>query len=197
MAQVRGFPESLRRIPGRGGALPHERDAAPADWVFARSYGPPGGTNYIKALDREIVQHIQTSELQRPYQILQTIPRVKAASGLLAEFSSGMKVFGSGAKCSSWAGVAPENNESAGRKRMAPTLRGNPSVRATLVDLHCQLAVIHQIFHMKLRFSFWEWETGKVKIEIDVLVGWFDLARENQPQFRIGWRRREVAGNPI
>ena len=45
-----------------------------------------------------------------------------------------MKVFGSGAKCSAWAGVAPGNNESAGRRKRAPALRGNPYIRSTLVE---------------------------------------------------------------
>jgi transposase len=90
----------------------------------------------ITALDQEITTHLQASELRPSHEILQTIPGVKqeAASSLLAEFGPDMKVFGSGAKCSSWAGVAPGNNESAGRKKRAPALRGNPWVRSTLVE---------------------------------------------------------------
>jgi transposase len=90
----------------------------------------------ITALDEEIATHIRASELQRQHQILQTIPGVKqeAASSLLAELGPDMKVFGSPAKCSAWAGVAPGNNESAGRKKRAPALRGNPWVRSTLVE---------------------------------------------------------------
>lgn len=90
----------------------------------------------ITELDHEIAAHIRASELQRPHHNLQTIPGVKgeAASNLLAEFGPDMKVFGSGAKCSSWAGVAPGNNESAGRKKRAPALHGNPWVRSTLVE---------------------------------------------------------------
>ena len=90
----------------------------------------------ITALDQEIATHIRASELQRQHQNLQTVPGVKqeAASSLLAEFGPDMKVFGSGARCSAWAGVAPGNNESAGRKKRAPALHGNPWVRSTLVE---------------------------------------------------------------
>jgi len=90
----------------------------------------------ITALDNEIATHIRASELQRQHQILQTIPGVKqeAASSLPAEFGPDLKVFGSPAKCSAWAGVAPGNNESAGRKKRAPALHGNPWVRSTLVE---------------------------------------------------------------
>jgi transposase len=90
----------------------------------------------IAALSEEIARHIQNSGLQQLYEKLQTIPGVKgeAASSLLAEFGPDMTVFGSKAKCSCWAGVAPGNNESAGRKKRAPSLRGNPWVRSTLVE---------------------------------------------------------------
>jgi transposase len=90
----------------------------------------------IAALDQEIAVHVQNSQLQAQYEILQTVPGVKeqAAASLLAEFGPDMKVFGTGAKCSAWAGVAPGNNESAGRKKRAPALRGNPWVRSTLVQ---------------------------------------------------------------
>lgn len=90
----------------------------------------------IAALDQEIGQHLQASQLQRPHQLLQTIPGIKqeAASSVLAELGPDMNVFGSGAKCSAWAGVAPGNNESAGRRKRAPALRGNPWIRSTLVE---------------------------------------------------------------
>jgi transposase len=90
----------------------------------------------IASLDEEIARHLKSSGLQREFEILQTVPGVKqeAAASLLAEFGPDMKVFGSGAKCSAWSGVAPGNNESAGRKKRAPALRGNPWVRSTLVE---------------------------------------------------------------
>jgi transposase len=90
----------------------------------------------IAVLDQEIDQHLRTAELQPPHQLLQTIPGIKqeAASSVLAELGPDMKVFGSGAKCSAWAGVAPGNNESAGRRKRAPALRGNPYIRSTLVE---------------------------------------------------------------
>jgi transposase len=74
--------------------------------------------------------------LEKPYQLWQTIPGVKAdaAASLLAEFGPDMKVFGNSKKASSWAGVAPGNNETAGKHKRAPALRGNPWVRSTLTE---------------------------------------------------------------
>jgi transposase len=90
----------------------------------------------ISTLDDEIVKHIQANGLEKPYQNLQTIPGIKqeGAASLLAEYGPDMKVFGSVKKCSSWSGVAPGNNESAGKKKRAPALKGNPWVRTTLVE---------------------------------------------------------------
>lgn len=90
----------------------------------------------VSTLHEEIVQHIKAHGLEKPYQLLQTIPGVKeeAAASLLAEFGPDMKVFGSAKKLSSWAGVAPGNNESAGKKKRAPALRGNPWARSTLTE---------------------------------------------------------------
>lgn len=90
----------------------------------------------ISTLDEEIDKHIQAHELEKPCQLLQTIPGVKkeSAASLLAEFGPDMKVFGNAKKASSWAGVAPGNNESAGKKKRAPVVHGNPWVRSTLTE---------------------------------------------------------------
>lgn len=90
----------------------------------------------IDVLDEEIGKHIQAHGLQPVHELLQTIPGVKqqAAASLLAEFGPDAKVFGNAKKCSSWAGVAPGNNESAGKKKRAAAMHGNPWVRSTLVE---------------------------------------------------------------
>jgi len=72
----------------------------------------------IRLLDQAIMEHIRTHGMEKPYQLLQTIPGVReeGAASLLAEFGPDMAVFGSAKHLSSWAGVAPGNNESAGKK---------------------------------------------------------------------------------
>ena len=92
--------------------------------------------NQIAHLDEVIFRHIEACGLRREHELLQTIPGVKkqAAASILAELGPDMKVFGSGAKCSSWSGVCPGNNESAGKRRRAPVMNGNPWLRSTLVE---------------------------------------------------------------
>jgi transposase len=90
----------------------------------------------IAQLDEQIFSHIERSGFQRAHALLQTIPGIKrqSAATILAEVGTDMGVFGTGPRCSSWAGVCPGNNESAGKRKRAPVLRGNPWLRTTLIE---------------------------------------------------------------
>ena len=90
----------------------------------------------ISQLDEQIFGHVERCGLGSAHALLQTVPGVKklAAAAILAEMGPDMDVFGTGTRCSSWAGVCPGNNESAGKRKRAPALRGNPWLRSTLVE---------------------------------------------------------------
>jgi transposase len=90
----------------------------------------------IEALDREIARSIGSPHLTQPNQLLQTIPgiRTQAAAAMLAEAGPNMQQFPSVSHFSSWSGIAPGNNESAGKRKRAPTLRGNPHMKTALVE---------------------------------------------------------------
>jgi transposase len=90
----------------------------------------------IDALDRDIAALIQTADLSKPYELLQTLPGIQAtaAATILAESGPDMKQFPSEANFSSWSGVAPRNHESAGKRKRAPTLQGNPHIKTALVE---------------------------------------------------------------
>jgi len=90
----------------------------------------------IDSLDQEIAALIENADLSKPYQLLQTLPgiHVTAAATILAESGPDMKQFPSEANFSSWSGVAPANNESAGKRKRAPTLQGNPHIKTALVE---------------------------------------------------------------
>lgn len=90
----------------------------------------------IVELDQQIVRHIEQGNLQRAYALLQTIPGVKtlAAAAIVAELGTNMEVFGTGPRCSSWSGLCPGNNESAGKRKRAPVLLGNPWLRTTMIE---------------------------------------------------------------
>ena len=90
----------------------------------------------IEQLDRLIGECIQGSQQGEAYERLQTIPGIKkeAAANVLAEVGPDMKQFPDAGRMSSWGGICPGNNESAGRHKSRHTTHGNPWFRATLIE---------------------------------------------------------------
>jgi len=88
----------------------------------------------IEELDRQVEEKIQAEGWKTPYQNLQSIPGLKetAASEVLAEVGPKVTAFPSAGHLSSWGGVCPGNDESAGKRRSGRTSKGNPYFRATL-----------------------------------------------------------------
>ncbi len=88
----------------------------------------------IDELDREI------DERMKPYrensELLQTIPGIKkrAAESIVAEIGVDMSRFPSDRHLSSWAGVSPGNNESAGKRKSSKSIKGNKWLKATLTE---------------------------------------------------------------
>jgi transposase len=90
----------------------------------------------IRELDKMIAKSVGSPERQEAYRLLQTIPGLKqeAAANVLAEVGTEMKQFPDAGHMSSWGGVCPGNNESAGRHKSRHTTHGNPWFRATLIE---------------------------------------------------------------
>jgi len=70
----------------------------------------------------------------RAIELMDTIPGIDRwqAEVILAEIGLDMTRFPSAACLAAWAGVAPGNNESAGKRRSGRTRPGNPTLRRTL-----------------------------------------------------------------
>jgi transposase len=73
----------------------------------------------------------------RAITILDTIPGVNQRGGelLVAEWGIDMGRFGTAARLAAWSGVAPGNDESAGKKRSGKTRQGNQALRTGLTQL--------------------------------------------------------------
>lgn len=71
----------------------------------------------IARLEEEIHSHLQP--YRTDYELLQTIPGVSeiTAAALIAEIGVDMNQFPTADHLASWAGVAPGNHESAGKKK--------------------------------------------------------------------------------
>jgi len=74
--------------------------------------------------------------LEREYELLQTIPGVgeQTAAVILAETGGNMAQFPSDRHLTSWAGVCPGNNRSAGKQKSAAIKRGNRWLLSALVQ---------------------------------------------------------------
>lgn len=72
----------------------------------------------IASLEAKIDIHLEPYRAE--YKLLQTIPGVSVATAavLIAEIGVDMEQFGSAERLASWAGVAPGNHESAGKKKV-------------------------------------------------------------------------------
>jgi transposase len=80
------------------------------------------------------------AELQRPFEDavvrLDTIPGIgrRTAENLLAEVGPDLSRFPSAGHLASWAGMCPGSDESGGKRRSGKTRKGNPWLRAALIE---------------------------------------------------------------
>jgi transposase len=88
----------------------------------------------ILKLDEEIARRMLPFE--EPLELVDTIPGIgrRSAEAILSEIGTDMNRFPSAACLASWAGMAPGNNESAGKRKSGRTNKGNDSLRTTLVE---------------------------------------------------------------
>lgn len=88
----------------------------------------------IQKLDDEVKRRMLPfdADLER----LDTIPGVgrRTAEQIVAETGTDMDRFPSAAHLCSWAGLAPGNNESAGKRKSGKTTKGNKKLRSALVE---------------------------------------------------------------
>jgi transposase len=88
----------------------------------------------IKKMDEEIERKMVP--FQKESKLIQTIPGISDvnASAILAEIGVDMSQFPNEAHLSSWAGVCPGNNESAGKKKSGKTQKGNSFLKGALTE---------------------------------------------------------------
>jgi transposase len=88
----------------------------------------------IIEIDSEIDKKMD--KYREEYELLQTIPGVKeiGAASIIAEIGVDMNKFPDEGHLSSWAGISPGNNESAGKKKSCRTTQGNKALKVTLTE---------------------------------------------------------------
>jgi transposase len=96
---------------------------------------------HIQAMEEIVLtveQKIQEKigrHFQEEYELLKTIPPMKdSASVIIAEMGVNMDLFPTEGHLSSWAGMSPGNNESAGKKKSGTTTHGNKYLKTILTE---------------------------------------------------------------
>ena len=107
---------------------------------------------HIKNLDDEIDHHM-SSEEKKAVEVLTQIPGIgsTSAQAIIAIIGTDMHRFPTDAHLSSWAGLCPGNNESAGKRKSGKTRKGNALLRSTLVvcahsAVKCKTSYFHAQF---------------------------------------------------
>jgi len=90
-------------------------------------------TAHVAALDGEITRRVAPQEATMA--LLDTIPGIdrRTAEAIVAEVGMDVTRFPSADHLAAWAGLAPGQHESAGKRRQAATRKGNPALRDALV----------------------------------------------------------------
>ena len=152
----------------------------------------------LEELDEAIAEKIRAAGLDQPWQLLQTIPGIqeRSAAKILAETGADMTQFPTEREISSWAGVCPGNNRSAGKNRSSHTTGGNPWLRGALTECAWAAAAKKDCF---LKEKFWRITTksgGKkppalVAVAHTLLHLVYQVLRSGQP-----YRERQASALP-
>jgi transposase len=142
----------------------------------------------MEEIDKDISAKIHEAGLDQAWQNLQTVPGVqqRSSSKILAETGGDMAQFPSQRHLSSWAGVCPGNNRSAGKKGSSRPTKGNPWLRSALTECAWAAAAKKNCF---LKDKFWRLTTktrGKKKsaliaVSHNILQLVYTVLRTGQP----------------
>lgn len=150
----------------------------------------------IDGLDETIARFdAQIQEYCRPFEeaveLLDTIPGVarQTAEVIIAEIGTDMSRFPSADHLASWAGVAPGNNESAGKRRSGKTTKGNHALGLALN--HAANAASHtKNTYLSAQYHRLASRRGKKKaivaLEHSILIIAYHIIQRKEPYHELG-----------
>ncbi len=152
----------------------------------------------IDSLDESIARFDQQVQdycapFEQAVTLLDTIPGVarQTAEVIVSEIGTDMSRFPSAAHLAAWAGVAPGNNESAGKRRSGRTRKGNRPLCATL-NQAANAASHTQATYLSAQYHRLAGRRGKKKaivaVEHSILVMAYHIIKRQEPY-------RELGGN--
>ena len=127
----------------------------------------------------------------RAVELLDTIPGVdrRGAELILAEIGIDMTRFETAPRLAAWAGVAPGNNESAGKHRSSTTRKGNQALRAVLTQL-AQAAARTKETYLSALYGRLAARRGKQRaimaVAHSIMVSVFHMLTRHEPYHELG-----------
>ena len=143
----------------------------------------------IQGLDREVEERLRPFEEE--LELLDTIPGVgrRSAECILAEIGTNMDRFPSDAHLSSWAGMSPGSNESAGKRKSGKTRKGNKKLRSTLVQC-ARAAARNRSTYLSAQYHRIAARRGgnraAVAVGHSILVIAYHILKDHQPYKELG-----------
>jgi transposase len=151
---------------------------------------------HVRFLDRKIEDlNREVEERLRPFEqaleLIDSIPGigVQTAQKIVAELGVNMGRFPSAHHLASWAGLAPGNNESAGKRKSGSTRKGNTALRTALVEAAVTVARMKNTYFAS-QYHRLVLRRGKkraiVAVAHSMLVAIYHMLRRSEPYRDLG-----------
>lgn len=137
-------------------------------WLIGQS------VEHLVLLDRQLEELearilVKLAPYQKQYELLQTIPGIKAmtAASIIAEIGADMSKFATAKSLCNWSGICPGNNRSAGKRKHSHIKKGNQFLLEALTEAGWAAARTNgSIFQRK--FHRWVKKMGKQKADVAI-----------------------------
>lgn len=146
-------------------------------------------SSQINELNERI--HQRMLPFEEALELLDTIPGIgmRTAEDIIAEIGTDISRWPTAAHLVSWAGLAPGDNESAGKRKSTRTRKGNKHIRSTLVESSRAIARSKGTY-LNTKYSNIVSRRGKKKAAVaiarEIMVSIYHILKNKQPYAELG-----------
>ena len=121
--------------------------------------------NQLQTIEKEINEYVKP--YREEIEILDSIPGINetAATVIVAEIGTDMSFFPSDKHITSWAGLSPGNNESAGKKKRSKSKDGDKALKCVMCEC-AWAATLSKNTRLSICYKKWIKKMGKKKATI-------------------------------